>query len=112
MKGVQSQLASDHLDTELHDSERVIVFKLKKFLGAQEIAYRKKSRVQWLHDGDSNFKFFFSLMKERQNRNNIDILYDSTGKKLEKTEDIKAEISSFYKELIGTAATRLTGIDV
>ncbi|XP_021861226.2 uncharacterized protein [Spinacia oleracea] len=73
LKEVQSQLATDHLDVDLHEAEKNL---------------------------------------ERQNKNIIDLLYDGSGRKLEKFDDIKAGISSFYKELIGTAASSLTSIDV
>lgn len=48
-------------------------------------------------------------MKERLSKNNIDILYDDTWKKLTTTEDIQGEVNTFYKNLIGTI---VTGIDV
>lgn len=51
-------------------------------------------------------------MKESHLKNNIDVLYDQTGKKLTTTEEIKGEVSNFYKTLIGTAAYSLEGIDV
>ncbi|XP_056688135.1 uncharacterized protein [Spinacia oleracea] len=51
-------------------------------------------------------------MKGRQSRNSIDVLYDSSGKKLATLQEIKGEISQFYTGLIGTVAPSLVGIDV
>ncbi|XP_056692031.1 uncharacterized protein [Spinacia oleracea] len=86
--------------------------KLKKFLLIQESAFKQKSRIQWLKLGDSNSKFFFSAMKERNSRNSIDELFDSAGQKLSTNKEITEEIRSFYTALIGTAAPSIVGIDV
>ncbi|XP_021844124.1 uncharacterized protein [Spinacia oleracea] len=109
---IQTQLASCPTDSNVQQSERECSETLKKFLHIQESAYRQKARIQWLQVGDSNSKFFFSAMKERLAKDSIDILYDETGKKLSTTQEIQEEVSSFYKQLIGTAASSLTGVDV
>ncbi|XP_056690241.1 uncharacterized protein [Spinacia oleracea] len=109
---IQIQLASCPTDSNVQQSERDCSETLKKFLHIQESAYRQKVRIQWLQVGDSNSKFFFSAMKERIARNSIDILYDDSGKKLSTTQEIQEEVSSFYKKLIGTAASSLMGVDV
>ncbi|XP_056697775.1 uncharacterized protein [Spinacia oleracea] len=109
---IQTQLAACPTDSNVQQSERECSETLKKFLHIQESAYRQKARIQWLQVGDSNSKFFFSAMKERIARNSIDILYDDSGKKLSTTQDIQEEVSSFYKQLIGTAASSLMGVDV
>ncbi|XP_021843478.1 uncharacterized protein [Spinacia oleracea] len=108
---IQIQLASCPTDSNVQQSERDCSETLKKFLHIQESAYRQKARIQWLQVGDSNSKFFFSAMKERIARNSIDILYDDSGKKLSTTQEIQEELSSFYKKLIGTAASSLMGVD-
>lgn len=68
--------------------------------------------LKLLQAGDSNTKFFFSAMKERYSKNSINVLYDNAGKKLTTTEEIKGEVSCFYKNLIGTPSSSLTSIDV
>ncbi|XP_056689712.1 uncharacterized protein [Spinacia oleracea] len=109
---IQTQLASCPTDIVVQQSEREFSETLKKFLHIQERAYRQKARIQWLQVGDSNSKKKISVMKERLSENSIDILYDDTGKKLSTTQEIQEEVSSFYKKLIGTAASSLTGVDV
>ncbi|XP_056691836.1 uncharacterized protein [Spinacia oleracea] len=109
---IQIQLTSCPTDSNVQQSERDCSETLKKFLHIQESAYRQKARIQWLQVGDSNSKFFFSAMKERIARNSIDILYDDSLKKLSTTREIQEEVSSFYKKLIGTAASSLMGVDV
>ncbi|XP_056698437.1 uncharacterized protein [Spinacia oleracea] len=109
---ILTQLASCPTDSAVQQSERECSETLKKFLHIQESAYRQKAIIQWFQVGDSNSKFFFSAIKERLAKNSIDILYDDTGKKLSTTQEIQEEVSSFYKNLIGTAASSLTGVDV
>ncbi|XP_056695746.1 uncharacterized protein [Spinacia oleracea] len=112
LDGIQHLLAATPTDSELQVNEKKQLELLKKFLGIQESAYRQKSRIQWLKTGDSNSKFFFSAMKERYTRNSIDLLYDTAGRKLVTTEEIQKEICDFYKELVGSAADNLVGIDL
>ena len=51
-------------------------------------------------------------MKERQARNSIDVLYSSTGVKLDQAADIKKELNQFYSNLMGRCADELPGIDL
>lgn len=81
LASVQSQLASSPSDSTLQSSEKVHSEKLMKFLHVQESAYRPKSRILWLKARDSKKKIFFSAMKERHSKINIDVLYDHQVKK-------------------------------
>ncbi|XP_056688387.1 uncharacterized protein [Spinacia oleracea] len=112
LDSIQTQLSSCPTDVNLQEKERGTMESLKKFLDVQESGYRQKSRIQWLKLGDSNTKFFFTALKERYSTNTIDMLYDSNGNKLTTASDIKENIRSFYKDLIGTAAVSLQGVDL
>ncbi|KAJ6411592.1 hypothetical protein OIU84_008219 [Salix udensis] len=45
----------------------------------EEAFYRQKSRIQWLHLGDRNTKFFHKSLIHRQSRNTIHSLNDGNG---------------------------------
>ncbi|XP_010683670.1 uncharacterized protein LOC104898313 [Beta vulgaris subsp. vulgaris] len=81
---IQTQISSDHFNAELHRQEQQCIVSLKKWLHVEESIYKQKSQIQWLQEGDSNSKVFYAAMKERQARNSIDVLYTSTGQKLDK----------------------------
>lgn len=71
----------------------------------------KKSRVDWISLGDSNTKFFFAYMKERQSQNAIKVLIRADGTRCHTQEMIKAEVVHFYIQLMGSAAYELPMID-
>ncbi|KAI5437241.1 hypothetical protein KIW84_023385 [Lathyrus oleraceus] len=56
----------------------------------------QKARCNWIRLGDSNSKFFHSVMKGRFRRNNIVSLVTSRGR-LEGVEEIKSEIFNHFK---------------
>lgn len=59
---------------------------------------RQKSRCIWLHEGDSNSKYFYTSMMTRRNRNVIKVIEEG-GMKLTSKPDIVNHITSFYKDL-------------
>ncbi|XP_056688153.1 uncharacterized protein [Spinacia oleracea] len=95
---------------ELHQQEDECIADLRKWLKVYEISLRQKSRIQWLHVGDSNHHYFFSSLKERNGINRISILYDANGDKLVDSDAIQREIISFYKEFLGSAASSLPSV--
>ena len=107
---IQTQICNDHFNTELHRQEQHCIVSLKKWLNIEESIYKQKSRIQWLQAGDSNSKVFFAAMKERQVRNTIDVLYLSTGAKLDQAANIQKELNQFYSNLMGRCVDKLHGI--
>ncbi|XP_056690112.1 uncharacterized protein [Spinacia oleracea] len=112
LENTQEALVGSSTDLTLQGKEKDLIASLRKFIGIQESAYKQKARIQWLKPGDSNNKFFFTTMKERHRRNNINILYDATGNRLTTASDIAREIRQFYTSLVGTAASSLQGVDL
>lgn len=108
----QGSLATDSSNTHLQQQEQQDIINLRHWLGVQESIYRQKSRIEWLKLGDTNNKFFFSSMKHRQSRNKIEALYTDAGDCLVEPCLFEAEISKFYKDLLGTRARSLDGVDI
>lgn len=81
---VQTQLQTHNTDTSLLHQEHLCFANLRKWLKADEIAMIQKSRLQWLTNGDSNHKFFYSAVKERNRINRISLLYNDNNDKLVK----------------------------
>ncbi|XP_019236179.1 PREDICTED: uncharacterized protein LOC109222315 [Nicotiana attenuata] len=80
---------------------------LEKWLIVEESVWTQKSRVQWLKLGDSNTSYFYACMKNRQARNHIGKLTSCAGHLLHSADEVAKEILTFYKVLLGTAATQL-----
>lgn len=56
---------------------------------------KEKSKVKWMEVGDSNTRFFHSVLRERRSRNNILILNSRDDIKLEDDRNIGAECVEF-----------------
>jgi len=55
----------------------------------EEILWRKKSRVQWLKEGEKNKKFFHRAMVHRRLINKITHLEDGHGNPIKKHNQIE-----------------------
>ena len=102
----QRDLQQDPLNTDLLDEEKAIRNHFESLLKQEEAFYKQKSRVNWLELGDSNTKFFHSMVMQKKNRNKIIKLKISNGSYLTNQEDIKSAMIDFYKSLLGTSTTQ------
>lgn len=80
----------------------------------EESILKQKSRNKWLELGDDNNAYFFASLKSRQAQKRIISLIDSNGDILQQSEDIAAiaaEVTSFYKKLLGSDVAQLPAIN-
>lgn len=80
-------------------------------MNTEESAAKQKSRNQWLQLGDTNSAYFFASAKSRMAQNKIRNLVSSNGDMLQTEDDIKKEITCFYKQLLRSAANHLPVIN-
>lgn len=66
--------------------------------GNEEIAWRQRSRVQWLNFGDRKTKYFHRIATTHKRLNSIEKL-EVEGAEVTDSEEIKKEIVSFYQKL-------------
>lgn len=109
---VQSELQHSPLSFDLHRREIHATNVLRKWLCIEECGLRQKSRIAWLHDGDSNSHYFHSIVKDRCKKNRIDALVDDDGAVINDPDTIRRSITLFYQNLLGKAADSLKGIDL
>ena len=64
----------------------------------EEIAWRQRSRVQWLKQGDKNTKYFQLMATSHKRFNTIDKL-EVEGVIISESEEIMNEVVSFYQKL-------------
>jgi hypothetical protein len=60
---------------------------------------RQHAKVEWLRNGDKNSKFFHACVRERQNRNFIEQIYDGAGRMCTTQEDIEKAFVNYFEDL-------------
>lgn len=65
----------------------------------EEEYWARKSRVEWLQEGEQNTKFFHSVTSQRRRSNRIDRLENLTGGVCEGEAEVTSEVCDFYKSL-------------
>lgn len=76
----------------------------------EEGALRQKAREKWIKLGDSNTRYFTTVIKKRNHRKRIQELHSLAGCRLTEPEAIKVKIADFYKSLMGTVDHSLPAI--
>ena len=76
----------------------------------EEISWRQKSMALWLKEGDSNTKFFHHMANVRRKGNFISSL-TVRGVQLDKNEELKEEIGSYFKSLFEESLVRRPSVE-
>ncbi|XP_038988000.1 uncharacterized protein LOC120112515 [Phoenix dactylifera] len=74
-------------------------------LRQQEILWRKKSRVQWILEGDQNTRFFHQATVIRRHQNRIRVIKDEDGQQSDDHVVIRRVVEGFFR----ARWTELTG---
>lgn len=74
-------------------------------LNQEEMYLRQKSRIQWLHLGEGNNKFFFNACKSRWNSNKILSIEDDFDVTHTEHKSISKIAVYYYQSLLGTSRT-------
>ena len=86
------------LSEEDRSSQRIAKDEFSHCAILEEISWRQKSRALWLKEGDSNTKFFHRMANARRRRNFISSM-TVRGVQLDKEEELKEGIGSYFKSL-------------
>lgn len=73
---------------------------LEKLLEEEERYWKIRSREDWLKSGDKNTKWFHSKASQRRRKNEIKGILNSSGKWIEKEEEIGKIATSFFQDLL------------
>nr|XP_009780614.1 PREDICTED: uncharacterized protein LOC104229646 [Nicotiana sylvestris] len=92
LMNIQMGMASPENDDEVIALEKETKVELEKWLEVEESIMKQKARIKWLKVGDSNTAYFHACVKNSAN-------------------EVEEEILSFYKKLLGTAASTLPIVD-
>lgn len=77
------------LSTPVHDKENQFLQELDQAWMQEEMYWHQRSRINWIHFGDRNSKFFHAI--QRRIRNLMVRIKDRNGQWLENEEDIRNE---------------------
>ncbi|PKI40117.1 hypothetical protein CRG98_039489 [Punica granatum] len=105
-----SLLGSDNVSTETIEKEVDFRVQLLETIDKEEKFLGQKSRMAWLKAEDQNTAFFHISVKERNVRTTIQVLYTTSGEKLERVQEIKAKAVNFYQGLLGSRDERIMGV--
>ncbi|KAG5590941.1 hypothetical protein H5410_041455 [Solanum commersonii] len=75
-----------------------VLLEYEDLIKKEEIAWRQRSRILWLKEGDKNTKFFHKMANSHRRYNNIDQLMIQ-GEVTHEPAQIEGEIITYYKKL-------------
>ncbi|XP_074290732.1 uncharacterized protein LOC141617430 [Silene latifolia] len=104
LESIQEKLRIDPQNPELIQME-IDAASSVRFL--EEACYTflvQKSKVTWVDKGDSNIRYFHSVIKTRQVRRKVMKIEDSKGVLCEDNDQIHAAFVEFYTDLLGTTS--------
>jgi len=93
------ELSTNPSNVQLQQEELSLQDELRTWLPHEEDQWKKKSKESWMRLGDKNTKFFYSVVKTKQARNNIYHLLSEEGKKVVNWNQIKVLAPAFYEAL-------------
>ncbi|XP_075085042.1 uncharacterized protein LOC107815716 [Nicotiana tabacum] len=109
---IQVQTRDPNEQVVLAEMEKEFKMQLEKWISIDESILKQKSRVKWLHLGDSNNAYFFACMKNRVAQNQIRRLNTLDGNIAHTEREVETEILKFYQSLLGSAATCLPTVQL
>lgn len=84
--------------------EHFLKDKLNRLDHQQDIVWKQRAHVKWLHSGDKNTAFFHAFASERKRRNTIRRLKRDDGSWVDNTDQLKEHISNYFFSLFSSAA--------
>ena len=81
------------------NNEKNIRMKLEQLEEQEQIMWMQKSRVNWILQGDKNFKFYHSITVKRRIFNQIQGVWNDQGIWMNNHEDIVSSFWSYYKKV-------------
>jgi hypothetical protein len=85
--------------------ELKIVERLMELNHREEVMWRQRARIQWLAEGDRNYRFFHLRASKRKKRNRIAKLRRANGSLSEDVQEMCSMAREFYKNLYSTEGT-------
>ncbi|XP_074337166.1 uncharacterized protein LOC141674337 [Apium graveolens] len=102
LQEIQDAIDMDLLNSVLCKSESEAAKNLDKCIQEEENLLQQKARVDWLHLGDNNYKFFFNQTKGRWNRNKILSIENNNGEIVFGRQAVTNVAVEFFSNSLGS----------
>nr|GEV10586.1 hypothetical protein [Tanacetum cinerariifolium] len=79
LKAVQVKVDKEPHNADLKKDEAMILKDFNDAVHDEENFLFQQAKVSWLSDGDRNSRYFHTVIKGRQNRSRIDMVYNESG---------------------------------
>lgn len=106
VKELEVKLDEGDVNNLDHKQRKVLQDQLSHAYITREAVLRQKSRLQWDKFGDSNTKFFHTVIKNMQQSNNIQGIYWN-DLWVENPNEVKLVFYHYYKEFFNRKSTEL-----
>eukprot|EP00253_Pinus_taeda_P021219 PITA_21219 len=99
MKQLQQKIITLGRSDDLAEQGKTLERELMEKEKQEEMLWKQKSRIRWLKEGEKYTKFFHNTTIQRRMHNNITHIQNEQGAKLEKHEEIEAELLNYFKQV-------------
>lgn len=99
---VQQQLVTQPFHEPFKEEERRAKEEFNHLLAADLTLTSQRAKSTWVKETDSNSRYFFTLIKERQNRAKISSVSGADGQIITDPKEVEAEFVNYYTQLLGT----------
>eukprot|EP00253_Pinus_taeda_P008881 PITA_08881 len=100
MEDLQQMDILEGIKEERTKEEGMILNQLEERRKQEEIVWKKKSRVQWLREGERNTKFFHKEMVQHRQRNRIFSIKNQEGQRVLQHEEIEKVLVNHFKDIL------------
>ncbi|MCH80961.1 hypothetical protein A2U01_0001739, partial [Trifolium medium] len=99
LAGIQNSIYQGNNSGGLKRLEYKLQAELNTILKKEELMWFQRSRAKWLIDGDRNTRYYHLKTVSRRRRNNILMLKNEHGERVEEIENLKEMVNQFYQKL-------------
>jgi hypothetical protein len=105
LAGIQNCIYNGNRYGGFRRLEKKLQRELHDILKKEELMWFKRSRAQWLNDGDRNTRYYHVKTVNRRRRNNIVMLRDTSGNWTDNAAQLQGMVNDFYKHLFALEHT-------
>ena len=78
--------------------------KLEQAYKLEELFWKQRSRIRWLHSGDRNSSYFHAVTRNRRFQNRLTVLENSAGVPCHEKHQITQIISEYFQQIFSSEA--------
>ena len=99
------QLRADPTRNMVSEEEQKVVERIILLNYQEEVMWKQRSHITWLHEGDSNTNFFHQRANRRRARNRIIKLNRSDGSECTDVDEMHGMAMDYYRKLFESEGT-------